>query len=270
MTRSPELGELLDDLGPGGEAVEAGELRAGRLGHPARAVDDDDLLQAVLLAELEVDRVVGRRDLDRARAELALDALVGDDRDGPVLERQDDALAVEMRVALVVRVDGHGRVAEHGLGPGRGHDHRLVRPFDGVADVPELALEVLVLDLDVGEHRPAVRAAVDEEIVAVDQPLVVEGDEDLLDGPAEARVHGEALARPVERGAELLELAGDDAAVLRLPVPGDAEELLAADLLPGQALLGQALLDDVVDGDRGVVRARAARGSCSPASASSG
>ena len=83
--------------------------------------------QAVLLAELEVDRVVGRRDLDRAGAEVALDALVGDDRDGPVLERQDDPLAVEVRVALVVRVDGQGRVAEHGLRPRRGHDDGLVR-----------------------------------------------------------------------------------------------------------------------------------------------
>ena len=229
---------------------------AGRLGHLALAVDDDDLLQAVLLAELEVDGIVGRRDLDRTGAEVALDALVGNDRKEPVLERQDDPFPVKVRVALVVGVDGQGGVAEHGLGPGGGHDHGFVRAFDLVADVPELALEVLVLDLDVREHGPAVRAAVDQEIVAVDQPLVVERDEDLFHGPAEARVHGEALPRPVERGPEPLELAGDDPAVLGLPFPGDAEELVPSDLLPAQALLGQALLDDVVDGDRSVVGAR--------------
>ena len=168
------LAELLDDLGPAGEAVEAGELRAGRLSHFPCAVDDDDLLQPVFFPELEVDGVVRRGHLDRARAEVALDALVGDDRDGAVPERQDDALTVEVPVALVIGMDGQGRVPEHGLRPRRGHDHGLLRPFDRVADVPELAAQVLVLDFDIGKDGPAVRTAVDEEVIAVDQTLVIE------------------------------------------------------------------------------------------------
>ena len=56
-----------------GELAEAGQ-------HVAAVVEDGEELQLVLEAELEVGRVVRGRDLHRARAERAVDALVADDR----------------------------------------------------------------------------------------------------------------------------------------------------------------------------------------------
>ena len=101
------------------------------------------------------------------------------------------------------------------------------------------------------------RVPVDEALVLVDQPLVVEIDEHLEDGLGQPLVHGEALAAPVARGAEALELVDDGAAALGLPRPHLLDELLAAQraavgLLP----LHQLPLDHHLRGDAGVVRAR--------------
>ena len=56
-----------------------GELAEARK-HFAAVVEDGEELQLVLVGELKVGRVVRRRDLHRARAERAVDALVADDR----------------------------------------------------------------------------------------------------------------------------------------------------------------------------------------------
>ena len=51
-------------------------------------------------------------------------------------------LADEVGEAGVVRVDGDGGVAEHGLGAGGGDDDDLVGALDGVAQVPEGAVDL--------------------------------------------------------------------------------------------------------------------------------
>ena len=68
-------------------------------------------------ARLVVVLVVGRRDLHRTGSELALDDVVGDDRDDAIDERDQDAPADEGLVARVIRVNGHGGVAQDRLGP---------------------------------------------------------------------------------------------------------------------------------------------------------
>src|SRR4029450_6302884 len=95
---------------------------------------------------------------------------------------------------------------------------------------------VVDLDLEIREGGVAARAPVDEPARAVDQPLLVEAHEALSDRPREPIVHGEARARPVEREAHGAQLLDDAAAVLLLPRPGAAQELLAADLLAGLLL----------------------------------
>jgi hypothetical protein len=60
--------------------------------------------------------------------------------------------------------------------------------------VGQLAGDLLVLDLDVGQGGQAAGAPVDDPPAPVQQALLVQGDEHLADGPREALVHGEALA----------------------------------------------------------------------------
>ncbi len=216
-------------------------------------VHHGDGRQAVALADLEVVRVVRRGHLDGAGAELGVDVLVGDDRDGAVGQRQLDEPADQVLVALVLRVDGDGRVAEHGLGAGGGNDDGVVTL--AVRHGDELAVVVLVLDLDVGDRGQAARAPVDDALGAVDQLVVVEPLEDGLDGLGEALVHREALAGPGDAVAETAHLAADLAAGLALPPPDALDERLAAEVVAGLALLGEFPLDDVLRGDAGVVHA---------------
>ena len=80
---------------------------------------------------------------------------------------------------------------------------------------------------------------VHEAAVAVDQLFGVEGDEDAADGLAQAVVHGETLAWPIERGAEAAELGGDSAAGLSLPLPDAIDECLASEDLARGAFSGK-------------------------------
>ena len=82
-------------------------------------VDHADRLQAVPFADLEVELVVTRRDLQRAGAELEVDAGIGDQRNQPVKapQRQPDLTAQVRLPAFVVRMDGDRDVGGDRLRP---------------------------------------------------------------------------------------------------------------------------------------------------------
>ena len=113
-----------------------------------------------------------------------------------------------------------------------------------------------VLDLRVGERRQAMRAPVDDAAALINEALIVQLAEGLAHGPGAALVHREAGAGPVAARAHLLLLLDDAVAVLFLPFPHALKELLAAEVVAGQALLGaQLLLDLDLRGDARVVSA---------------
>jgi hypothetical protein len=114
----PQRLHVLDDLLARLEAIHPGVL-AGRRRHLAVESDDGADGQAVPLADLEVDRIVARRDLDDAGAELGIDRLV---RHHPHRDGAADGLDLEitadvLRVARIVGVHGQAGITELGLGP---------------------------------------------------------------------------------------------------------------------------------------------------------
>ena len=242
--------------------LEAVEVRVlpGQLVHRAVGIHDRDDLEVVALPDLEVDGVVAGGDLQRARAAFDLDGGVRDDRDEPPVGRHGRPQADEVAVAVVVRVDGDGGVRRDRLRAGGGDDDVLaggcaLGVHDRVADVPERARLVLVVDLDVGDGGAAVDAPIDEALGAVDEAVVVEVLEGGADGELALLVHRERLARPVRRGAQAAVLQGDATAALADELPGALQERLAADVVAGDALARQVALDDGVHGDGGVVDA---------------
>jgi hypothetical protein len=73
--------------------------------------------------DLEVGRIVSGRHLQRARAELGLDALVGDHADPLLGERDDDLAPDDISVPIVVRVHRDRDVREDRRRPhGRDRD----------------------------------------------------------------------------------------------------------------------------------------------------
>ena len=238
----------------GGVAGQSGEAAAVLVDH-GRLGEDVDGRQVGPGGDLEVVGVVGGGDFDGARPELGVDRGVGHHRDLPADERQDERPADGGGVALVVGVDGHAGVAEHRLGPGGGHADRPVTVGERIPDVDELAVDVLVLDLDVGQGRMAAGAPVDDPVGPVDEALFVEPHEDDADRPGAALVHREPLAGPVAGGTHLPHLLGDAPALFGLPLPHPLDEGVAADLVAVEAFLGQLPLHDVLGGDAGVVGA---------------
>ncbi len=85
---------------------------AGLLRHEPVGADHHRLGQAVRAADLEVRGVVARRHLKRTGAELGLDALVRDHRHAALDEGDDDLLADEAGVPLVLGMHGDGDVGE--------------------------------------------------------------------------------------------------------------------------------------------------------------
>ena len=219
-------------------------------------VKDEDLLEVVALADLVVVRVVAGRHLDAAGAEIELDIIIGHDGQLTPDQRQDCRLADEMLVALVRRVDRDAGVAEHGLRTGGGDGEIVVAVLERVADIPERAGHILILDLRVGQRRAAVRAPVDDAVALVDEALFIQLAECLAHGLGAALIHGEAAAIPVAGHAEGLLLLDDAVAILLFPRPDALQKRITAEIIAGQALfLAQHLLDLDLRGDAGVIRA---------------
>ena len=252
---------LLEPLDDGLAALlagHAGELAVALDNHRV-LVEDVDLRQVVDLAHGVIVGVVGRGDLDEAGAEVSVDVPILKDRNLAVDDRQHYRLTHEGGLLGILRGDGNARVAEHGLGA-RGGDDDVVLAVDRlgqrVAQVPQVALLVLVLGLVVRDGGGAVGAPVNDALAAIDQAVVVPVAEDLAHSLGVILVHGEALVVEVDGAAHALDLLDDDAAVLVSPVPAGVDKLIATNLQAANALLFELLVDLGLRGDTGVVGAQ--------------
>ena len=150
-------------------------------------------------------------------------------------------------------MDRDGRVGEERRGPHRRDREPAAALGERVDDPVEHVVLLDVLDLEVGDRRLVVRAPVDDPVRPVDPAALPETYEERHHGADVLVVHGEPLARVVDRRAEPPVLAHDRPARLLEPVPGPRDERLAADLAARGALRDELLLDDVLRRDAGVV-----------------
>ena len=176
---------------------EAGEI-AGVVVHPAVRADDGQLRKPVVPADLVVERIVPRGHLQRAGPELALDPFVGDHRDTPLDERDDDLLPDEPSVAVVVGMHRNCHVGEHRRRPHGGDRDVAGAVGDRIAHIRECVVDVDVRELEIGERRQVERAPVDDPVRAIDPALAVQVHEEAHDGAHVRLVHREALAPVVE------------------------------------------------------------------------
>ena len=238
-------------------------LLAGHTGELAVAFDDHrvlvediDLRQVVSLTHGVVVGVVGRGDLNEAGTEVGIDMPILKDGDLTVDDGKLDGLAHEGGLLGVLRGNGDARVAEHGLGA-RGGDDDIVLAVDRlgqrVAQVPQVALLVLVLGLVVRDGGGAVGAPIDDALAAIDQAVMIPITEDRTHGLRIVLVHGKALVIEVDGAAHALDLLDDDAAVLVGPVPAGVDKLVATDLQAANALALELLVDLSLRGDTGVI-----------------
>ena len=166
-----------------------------------------------------------------------------------------DRLADRRAVALVVRIHRHRDVAQHRFRARRRHDHGATAICKRIANLPELALLLFALDLEVGHRRAERRVPVDEALAAIDEAVVVQAHERFEHRGRQTFVHREALARPVGGRAQAPHLLRDGGAGFFLPRPHALDELFATEIVPRRALAGELLLDDDLRRDARVIGA---------------
>jgi hypothetical protein len=150
----------------------------------------------------------------------------------------------------------HRNVGQERFGPRRRDDHTRTAVFCTVAQVPERSAVRFVFHLGVRQCRAAFRIPVHEPRAAIDQPVVVEVDEDARDGGREFRIHREALALPIRAEAEAPELLVDPVTVLLAPLPSAREKCIASETVARESLFRQLAHQHGFRRDRGVVLAR--------------
>ena len=182
------------------------------------------------LAHLEIVEVMGRRDLDRAAAGGGIGVLVGDHRNQAIHQRQANLSADQGAIPLIVRMNGDGGIAQHGFRPGGGdHDETPRLALHRVSEMPEVALDLALIDLEIRNGRVQLRVPIHQPLVAIDQSLAMQIDEDLAHGMAQPLIHGKALARPIGGCAKPAKLADDGSAGFALPFPDLFQEGRAVD-----------------------------------------
>ena len=207
------------------------------------------------LAYLEVIGVVGGGDLYDTGALFHIGVLIADDGDFLIQQRQDDRAAVQVGIAGILAIDGHGGITQHGFGTGGGQLQLLAGLLDGVEQMPEAAVLLLVFYLGIADGGIAGGAPVDHAVAAVDEALIVQALKHQLHRTGAALIEGEALPLPVAAGAELFELADDAPAVLAAPFPGALQKAVTSDLLLGDTFLAHGFHDLGLGGDGGVIGA---------------
>src|SRR5207237_4614862 len=102
---------------------------------------------------------------------------------------------------------------------------------------------------------PTGRAPVDHRQIAIDQPVLVQPDEDVPHRARQTFVEREAKARPVGGSTEAFELIDDLATVFFLPLPHALDEFFAAAVEAREPFGGEVALDHQMRGDAGMVGA---------------
>src|SRR4029078_7338565 len=80
-----------------------------------------------------------------------------------------------------------------------------------IAQVPEVSAGLDLDHLEIGNGGEQLRVPVDQPFVLVDEPLTMKFYKNFKNGPRQALIHREALARPVARCAKALQLVDDGA-----------------------------------------------------------
>ncbi len=159
----------------------------------------------VALGDFVVIEIVGAGDLNRAGAKRGIGILVGDDGDQPAMFLRTDGNLTQFAhyggIAFIRRMHSHRAVAEHGF-RARGGDGNIVARFaqgdisvrvffdvfvgfsvlERVLKVPHMAGPLDILDLEVRNRGLKLRIPIDQALGAIDQPFIVQIDENLAHG----------------------------------------------------------------------------------------
>ena len=184
-------------------------------------------------ANVEIVEIMARCDFHSAAAKLWIGMFIGHNRHFAARNRQDDMLADNAFIALIIGMDGNRHIGEHGFGAGCRNLDVITAISQSNAicqrifEAPETALFVARFNLKVANCRFQLGVPIDQPFVAIDEVIIVQIDKGLGHRLRKMRVHGKLLAAPIHRAAQTAQLRGDRAAACLFPFPDLVDEVIA-------------------------------------------
>ena len=121
--------------------------------------------------------------------------------------------------------------------------------------MPEMARFLFGLHFKVRQRGLQHRVPVHKALAPIDQPVFIQPNEYLKDGPGQALIKCETLGFPVQGCTQTPQLAGNGPAARLFPLPYALQELFAAKIGGSLALCGQLFRDNHLGGDTSVIGA---------------
>lgn len=130
--------------------------------------------QVMAQTDLEVVRIMRGSYLNDTGTEVYLDIIIGDNGYLAVDYGQDERLADDILISLIIGVDGNSGIAEQGLGSGRCKLKIAASVLERIAKMPEVTRLILIFDLGVRDRGQAMGAPVDYSLTPVNESLFIE------------------------------------------------------------------------------------------------
>ena len=156
--------------------------------------------QVVPYTHFKIVRIVGRRNLHRARTKFPVHIFIRYNGYLLIDQRQYHGFPNQMRIPLILWMHCYSGVPQHGLGAGGRYDNAILSIRRRVTDMPQMAGLVFVLHLRIRKSGLAVWAPIDDAVTFVDQPFFIQPYKHFVDRPAASFIHGEPFSGPIAGG----------------------------------------------------------------------
>ena len=209
------------------------------------------------LANFKVVGVVSRRYLNAARSKLLIHVFICNNRNLAVRKGKYQLFSDKVLISFVLRVYRNCRISQHSFRSCGSYLYKTAfLPHDGVVDVPEKAILILMLHLGIGNRSLAFGAPVYYLRTLVYPAFFIKIKKCLLYRFRTAFIHGKALSVPVCGGAQLMKLIYDTATVLFSPFPAVFKEFFPSYLVFIYTLCLQAFRNLYLCGNGRMIGAR--------------
>ena len=153
--------------------------------------------QVMPQTNFKVVRVVGWGNLYNACSEVHFYIVIGNNRNFPMYQRQNQSLANQMLIPFIIRVDCNGRITQQGFWTGGCQFQIAAAILQRIPQVPEMTCLVFIFDFCIGNGSQAFRTPVNNPFAPINQAFFIVANEYFLDCLIAAFIHGEPFPFPV-------------------------------------------------------------------------
>ena len=148
-------------------------------------------------ADFKVVGVVGRSNFHGACTEFHIHIFICDNRNFSAYKRKSNGFANVLSISFVLRVHGYRGITKESFGSCCGKLNIATAIGKGIAQMPEVACLILILNFSVRNGGFAVRAPVDYSFTTVDKTFLIKLTENFSYSFAAALIKSETFSVPV-------------------------------------------------------------------------